>query len=338
MPLHLRAQAADRSMGRPILYVAGGLLLGVGYALLNTQTDDWARGGGLGRSFAMFHSFVDRGIPLLAGALLGLALHWVFLRAQLVRAEAVRAEELRLRLHHVERDQAVWIVAAATLHELKNPLHAMGLLVDELEDVAATGDAAAIREHVHRVRAQMDRTLVPLDALRGLTRRGARTKTIAPVYPTVARIVESLEPFAAEAGVTLRFEGKGDTRAANIDANIDADFVRIILDNLVMNAIEGKGDRTGVRARLVVVRVGQDAEQRRIKIRVSDDGPGMPTKQGETSVFEPLRTDKSSGLGLGLPIARALARSLGGELETTTDASPDAGFTTSFELTLPAAA
>lgn len=313
---------------RPYLYVAVGLSLGLAYAFLNTQTDEWANTEwarvGWARAFFAFHTFVDRGIPVLAGALLGLAFHWLHLRSRLARAEALRSDELRARLRHVERDQAVWVVAASTLHELKNPLHALGLLVDELEELARTGDSAAIAEQVARVRRQMDRTLVPLDGLRSLTRRGLQHRTERPIGEAAADIVESLRPLAAERGIELRLEG--DRHAT---ASVDAELVRIILDNLVANALEGGSDAR--RARTVEVRILDRSAEDRVVLRVSDDGPGLPESR-RAAVFEPLRTEKASGLGLGLAIARALARTLGGEL-VTVDVP---GFATSFELVVPA--
>jgi signal transduction histidine kinase len=311
---------------RPFAYVAMGMLVGVAYALLNTQTDDWARAGSLGRAFVAFHAFVDRGIPVLAGGLLGLALHWLYLRATLARAEARSAEELRSRLRHVERDQAVWVVVASTLHELKNPLHALGLLVDELEEVAHTGDRDALADHVRRVRSSMDRALVPLDALRALTRQGSRERRVQPIGETVADVVGALRPLAEETGIELKLEG--DRRAV---VPVDAEYVRIILDNLVANALEARAD--GEHAREVVVRLVDESAQGRVILRVSDDGPGLPDER-RGAMFEPLQTSKSRGLGLGLPIARALARTLGGELV----AAEVPGFSTSFELTVPTGA
>lgn len=315
---------------RPLAYVAAGLLVGVAYALLNTQTDVWAKtewAEGFGASFFAFHAFVDRGIPVLAGALLGLAFHWLHLRSRLAHAEALRAEELRSRLGHVERDQAVWVVAASTLHEVKNPLHALGLLVDELEEVARAKDPEALAEHVARVRRQMDRALVPLDALRALTRHGPeRRERVRPIGATATEVVGALRPLAAEAGIQLELEGDRDATPS-----VDAELVRIILDNLVANALDGSADAK--RARTVEVRIMDEPSRERVVVRVSDDGPGL-TPERKTSLFEPLRTDKSSGLGLGLPIARALARSMGGEL-----ALADApGFSTSFELVVPVTA
>lgn len=295
---------------RPYAYIALGLALGLGYAFLNTQTDvwakaDWAREGSLARSFFAFHALVDRGIPVVAGALFGLAAHWLYLRSRL-------AKELRSRLNHVERDQAVWVVAASTLHELKNPLHALGLLVDELGELPP----AEVPGHVARIRKTMERALLPLAALRSLTRRDAQRRPQRPIGPTTAEIVESLRPIARDAGVELRLEG--DRAAAKA---IDPELVRIIVDNLVANALEGEG-------RAVEVRILQSTTH--VTLRVSDDGPGLSDERRET-LFEPLRTEKSQGLGLGLPIARALARTLGGDLVL----ADTPGFRTSFELVVP---
>lgn len=295
---------------RPYAYIALGLALGLGYAFLNTQTDvwakaDWAREGSLARSFFAFHALVDRGIPVVAGALFGLAAHWLYLRSRL-------AKELRSRLNHVERDQAVWVVAASTLHELKNPLHALGLLVDELGELPP----AEVPGHVARIRKTMERALLPLAALRSLTRRDAQRRPQKPIGPTTAEIVESLRPIARDAGVELRLEG--DRAAAKA---IDPELVRIIVDNLVANALEGEG-------RAVEVRILQSTTH--VTLRVSDDGPGLSDERRAT-LFEPLRTEKSQGLGLGLPIARALARTLGGDLVL----ADTPGFRTSFELVVP---
>ena len=63
------ARGAGRAQSqRLFVYVAAGLLAGLAYAFLNTQTDDWARDGGLGRFFSAFHSFVDRFIGFISVA------------------------------------------------------------------------------------------------------------------------------------------------------------------------------------------------------------------------------------------------------------------------------
>jgi signal transduction histidine kinase len=83
--------------------------------------------------------------------------------------------------------------------------------------------------------------------------------------------------------------------------------VKQILVNLLQNALDAAETDTTVE--LVVSRRGDDVE-----IAVLDRGPGVPAGLGDR-VFEAGMTTKPTGNGLGLPMARALARQHGGELQ-----------------------
>src|SRR5262249_57208148 len=114
------------------------------------------------------HQAIDHVFPIIVGMLLGVGWHYLRLRAKLAAAEeaASRGEALRERLQKVERDQAVWVLAAAVLHELNNPLHALCLLLDELAaDGVDDGERARL---VGRARAQAERALGRLAMLRAM--------------------------------------------------------------------------------------------------------------------------------------------------------------------------
>jgi PAS domain S-box-containing protein len=85
----------------------------------------------------------------------------------------------------------------------------------------------------------------------------------------------------------------------------DPEMCRAVLLNLLLNACEAGGDGP------VVVR--QRLTDSHVEIVVSDAGPGLP-EEVRRQLFEPFVTTKPGGTGLGLPIARRLARLLGGEL------------------------
>lgn len=311
----------DRGI-RSLRYVLLGTLGGVAYAVLNSSMDYLHARGVVARFFVALHDVVDDVVPVIVGALLGVAIHYWRLRARIAREERARAEELRARVRHVERDQAVWVVAAATLHELKNPLHAIGLLLDELEATPAS-DAPAVENLRGRLRAQMNRALIPLDGLRGLARGRTRSGSTAPVIETAERVVRELSSVTREAGVELSFDGSAPQSIV-----AEPSFVRIILENLIGNSIETLRGRAGGHIRVSLAEVDEQ-----LALTVSDDGPGIPAAS-ERTLFDALDTSKEGGLGLGLAIARALARAMNGDL-VRADVS---GWATTFRLVLPAAA
>jgi len=105
----------------------------------------------------------------------------------------------------------------------------------------------------------------------------------------------------------------------------DLGYLRAILENLLDNSLHslraGKGG---------VVTMKLSTETGRAIVHVVDDGPDLEPEVRAT-LFDPLRTTKSHGLGLGLPIARALARAMHGELSLEPAARK------SFRLELPLA-
>lgn len=314
---HGKAHARERWI-HSVRYVVFGTVAGGAYAVLNTSMDYLHGRGIVARAFVALHDVVDDVIPVIVGALLGVAVHYWRLRSQVAREESARAEELRIRVEHVERDQAVWVVAAATLHELKNPLHAIGLLVDELEHVTPA-DADAIGELRARLRAQMERALVPLDGLRALAGARRRGHAAAPIVDIAELVVRDLSPVVAEKGAELRLEGSADR-----SVRADPGFLRIILENLIGNSADGLRTTRGH----ICVRIDHRGDS--VDVDVSDDGPGLDANAQRT-LFHPLETAKQGGLGLGLSIARALARAMNGDLVATSVP----GWSTTFRLTLP---
>jgi signal transduction histidine kinase len=248
------------------------------------------------------HQVIDHALPVLVGALLGVGVHYLRLRARLATAEeaAARADALRTRLLGVERDQAVWVLAAAVLHELNNPLHALGLLLDELSD---DPDGARRNELVARARAQADRALSRLKTLRSMRSVQEPEFQAIALDEVVAALAAELGSLAAEEGLAVRVECPAPVRAT-----ADPTYVRTILESLVDNSLHAlRGHGGGC----IAIRLAR--ESGRAVIRVCDDGPPLDASV-RASLFEPLGTTKPHGLGLGLAIARALARAMRGEL------------------------
>lgn len=284
-------------------YVAVGSLLGAAYVAFDLWAERRLAHGTLTGALASTHDLVDHLLPLLLGALLGLCVYQLRLGKRLAQAEeeAARAEALRVRLSRVERDQAVWVLAASLLHEMNNPLHALGLLLDE--QAACTEDPERRSELSARARSQMNRILASLSALRTLRAAGEPDMQELALDRLVKSVADEVASLASARNVEVLVEG-----TAQVSATGDATYVRTILENLLDNSLHavGASERGRVSIRLEV-------EHERAVIRVEDDGPEL-TQDVRAALFDPLRSTKSHGLGLGLPIARALARAMRGEL------------------------
>ena len=103
-----------------------------------------------------------------------------------------------------------------------------------------------------------------------------------------------------------------------IEAMIDADRLRQVLDNLIDNALKHAAG---------TVRVSARSENATVRVEVADDGEGIPPAH-RTAVFEKFhRLDSSaSGTGLGLWLCRELITRMGGEVSVTDAPSGGARF------------
>ncbi|HVR71609.1 MAG TPA: ATP-binding protein, partial [Vicinamibacteria bacterium] len=263
-------------------------------------------------------------------------------------AKPFSARELRARVHttltlarardearQAERDarkkaeEAVEARArfmANTSPELRTPLNAV-LAYLELLLSGASGELADLqRSHLERVRAgahhlsQIIEEILTFARLEAGSERG-RLRALDPTEP-VREVAGLLQPLIESKG--LGFELRVPRSARPI--RTDAAKVRQILLNLLSNAHKYT-DAGTVEVRLEQARDGA------VTIDVSDTGPGIP-EEVRGRVFEAFwrgpASDAGGGTGLGLNVARALARLLGGDL---TFASSEAGST--FTLALP---
>jgi two-component system C4-dicarboxylate transport sensor histidine kinase DctB len=219
--------------------------------------------------------------------------------------EKQRADDLTGDLHKIQRDQAVWAISASLLHELKNPLHALGLLLDEVLD-AHDAEPELRKQLLLRARAQVERIVSELGTLRALP------SSTPPELPNVnlEDIVRAATAVLSQKAPQVRIECNVP-EGPEVHAQANPAYVRIILENLLENAVEALSvsDTAGERR----IEVSVTTEGTRRLVDVSDNGPGLDREMTQ-HLFEPLNTTKATGMGLGLSIARALARAMGGDL------------------------
>ena len=299
----------------PVAWLTVGLLAGVVYGVIDTAMDTSLLHGGSLFAFDAFHRFFNTVTPPVAGMAVGVLFAYMRQRDARVAAEKRVSDALRERLQGAERQQAVWLVASSLLHDVRNPLHALGLLLDEVDQRKAELPAD-VGERLGRALAQAERIEQKIGSLRELAESPPRERKTLGLTDLVGSLIEDLAPTAKASGVSLEL---APLPPESIHVEADERYLRTPLENLIANAIQATSATRG----RVQVRVERD--ERELRVTVTDDGPGVPQSVLDT-LFEPLNTARNLGLGLGLPLARALARLEGAEVKLLRNGPPETVF------------
>ncbi|MBL9186134.1 MAG: HAMP domain-containing histidine kinase [Opitutaceae bacterium] len=213
-------------------------------------------------------------------------------------------------------------------HEFKTPLTTIRLYAELLEQ-GRVRDAAQGGDYLRTIGRETQRLARLVNNALDFSRleQGRKKFDREPVDLTVelGRILDAQGPRLAEAGLTLHRE-----LSAALTITTDRDALEQIILNLIDNACKYAAEGGEL-----TVGVAAGAGGGAI-MRVADRGPGVPAEHRER-IFEKFHrvddalTAEKTGAGLGLSIARQLARGLGGDLRC----APRAGGGAEFVLTLP---
>jgi signal transduction histidine kinase len=147
-----------------------------------------------------------------------------------------------------------------------------------------------------------------------------------PSAPKLQRF--AIQPLLADVATTVRASspqfGRIEVNGEPIMVFADIEMTRAVLVNLLLNACQASAPQT-VELRAAVA-------HERCRVEVLDRGPGLPAEV-RGHMYEPFVTTRSSGTGLGLPIAHRLTTIQGGTLSI--DDRPAGG--TVATVTLPLA-
>ena len=237
-------------------------------------------------------------IFVTGGGFLALVLALAFERIDTVNRRLYEAnQELAL----AARTNAVGAIASHLIHGLKNPLASMQSLVERNRGKDAEADWQHAAASTQRMQALINEVLnilrdqdagvhyeLSLDELRELILRQDCAQSQNP------------------AGIQFEAVVRGGANLSNRDASL----IRLILENLAQNAIEAT-------PRGKLVQLEMRATETGAEFSVSDQGVGVPAEVLDI-LFQPCRSTKPGGGGIGLAICRQLATQIGASLELKT--------------------
>ena len=244
--------------------------------------------------------------------------------AQRLRNEMAAAENAQHQAELANRAKTQFFAAAS--HDLRQPLHALGLFAEALRQHCKDAEVAHL---VHSINSSVDALEGLFSELLDITKIDTGGIDIQAEHFALRDLFERLrlnfEPTAFEKGLSLRFHG------ARHHAYADPLVVERILRNLISNAIRYTEDGG--------VLVSCRTRGNHLCVQVWDSGIGILPKEQER-IFEefyqtqskrPLEPHHRKGLGLGLAIVKRLAKLMDAPLTLRSRA----GHGTVFTLLLP---
>jgi signal transduction histidine kinase len=221
------------------------------------------------------------------------------------------------QLFDARRELVAW-----ASHDLRAPIASMQAMLEAIEDGLATADdyLPTLREQVRTLTALVDDLfeLARIDA--GALSLHLQRTTLAPLIDSALQL---LRPEAEARGVVL-----SSTVAPNLEAQLAPEKIERVLYNLLTNALRHTPSDGSIA-------VHGERRNGNLLLRIEDTGEGL-SEEATMRMFERFwradRARSSSGLGLGLAIARGLVEAHGGRIWA--ENRPHGGAAVSF--TLPA--
>lgn len=247
------------------------------------------------------------------------------LQVQLEEAVVQRETRIRELANLAEVGKAVGILA----HEIRNPIGTIQMAFGNLLEALGTDPKGELAEQVLIIERQIRHMNTLTQSVLAFSRGAAenRERGSCSAISVVTNCEALFAPAAARARVALAVHPP----AADVTVLARENEVIQILQNLILNAIESFSGKEGTAgARSVSLSVGRDLDAG--LFIVSDTGPGLAAGDAER-VFDLFYSKKTEGTGLGLFVARELARMLRGDLSVESEE----GHGCRFVLRLPAA-
>lgn len=226
------------------------------------------------------------------------------------KALETELEVSRMKVVSSARLSALGMMSGGIAHEINNPLGIIHAYASDLREMAREGSLSAA--DVERISARIVETAERIGSIVKSLRHIAREGDADPVEPASLReVIERALELSRE---RLRMHSVRLT-CSPIDAGLEVPCREVqiaqVVMNLLQNAFDAVMETTNEKWIEVEVRTMADS----VAVSVVDSGPGVAAEIKER-IMEPFFTTKpvGKGMGLGLSLARSIARQHGGEL------------------------
>lgn len=221
-------------------------------------------------------------------------------------------------LRRAEERATPGLLALELMHEIRNPLEAVGNLTYLAMEEA--GDREAVRAYLRRIEEQ----LATLNHIASQTLGFART-TNSPQQVRLAALAEAALRIHQNTMKAKQIRVLKDL-PQEVTAHVYGTEMLQVMSNLIVNSLDALPPDGTLRMRL-------RRRDREIHIVVADNGHGIPAQHMDR-IFEPFFTTKNVGTGLGLALAKRIVEHNRGRIQLRSSVRPGKSGTI-FKISLP---
>jgi C4-dicarboxylate-specific signal transduction histidine kinase len=217
---------------------------------------------------------------------------------------------------------------AALAHEINQPLASVSVLCEAASRMLATDSQtqAAMGERAKRLEQTLQRMACETERAGAVVRQLMKSVNKPDITLAPVMLCELLHEVARMVQDEGGFECQIDIDCATNIKPVQANRLQLtkVLMNLINNSAQAMQNAQFVKGQLWIT-AALSANGDEICVSVRDNGPGISGNL-QQEVFQPFVTTKSSGLGMGLTISRALIEAHGGKLWLENHVGPGATF------------
>jgi len=214
-------------------------------------------------------------------------------------AELRKNREKEQLLQRKERLASLGQLAAGVAHEIKNPLNAINLTIEHLNDKFVSPKDEQAREYIATIQSEIRRLDKIVNNFLNYLHSEELQLSETDINAILTEIIQLYEREISQAKIELTTEF-----APSFVVRADGERLKTALVNVIVNAIQAMPQG----GKLTVATNPENGE-----VVISDTGTGIPEKQRE-HIFDIFYTTKSSGSGLGLPTAYKIIKAHKGEI------------------------
>lgn len=230
--------------------------------------------------------------------------------AILVLHDLTAETELQERLREAENLAAIGRMSAQVAHEVRNPLHSIGLEAEVASELALGLGSPALKQSISSILMGVDRLEKITDNYLKLSKLSSGQKAPLDLGLILESVLATYAPVCESQNVAVDWHRQ---EKSTLRIWGDAELLEQVLGNLLRNALQAL-DHVSQASRKIVWNLG-NTESGKVWLRIEDNGPGISSEL-KGKLFNPYVTTRAQGTGLGLSFVKKVIEDHGGTIES----------------------